>query len=98
MVQYVPPARLLTMAEIEATNLEAANIAALEALPRLVAEQELTPPPLVRSINNAAFNAAFDFDTDTDTEMSDEEYKIWFERNFGYPFDLPLHPFLPPQL
>ena len=86
-MQYVP-ARLLTMAEIEAANLAAANLqaalaAALAAADLLAFQDELPPPaPLVRCTGNVGRVNAFEYDTDTDTdtETDEEEYKSWFLR------------------
>jgi hypothetical protein len=113
--QYIPargPARLLTMAEIEAANLAAANLETALAAAALLALQadlpDLPPPaPLVRCTGNVGRVNAFEFDMDTDTDtdtemdtdMSEEEYKSWFLREFGYPMPtLPADRFLPPQL
>jgi hypothetical protein len=99
--QYVPPARLLTMAEIQAANLAEALGAALLANQVVPDEIELPPPPpLVRCTGNIGRVDTYDTDTDTDTDtdMSNDEYKSWYLRNFGYPMPPPIDPCLPPQL
>jgi hypothetical protein len=73
--QYVPPAPLLTMAQIAEANL--ADLAAIP-MPRLirqVAVEDLPPPPPPPLVRCDRY--AFMFE-----DIGDEDYQVWFLNNF----------------